>query len=355
MYGRWGARWRTGISVQYIALKEDSVSSRCFARKTAGALGLVLAAVLVAGMALGAAPLQRAQADSGIVFVGTPGTGAPPATLGPYAVAPFAPDSRSIEGYPDVTSVPGPTGDLLFDRGMSHRHINDGWSSSWSHGYTGDVYFSNYQSQVVMTLPANTSAFYFYVQGNSYGWAEITATAQDGTTSGPLQVLTTEEGDGARYFGFYTTGAPLTAITVDVPEAGGFAIGEFGISGEGIAPPPSSCTRADVAVVIYGGWDGIPIRAYVGGTEQTALYTARDAFGNAAVLWTFYPPQSGWSVSVAPQLPAGLDPARWQYKLVALRSSWPKSTVYGPSSASAYLYPCSERVFYFQLIDAGAK
>jgi hypothetical protein len=314
---------------------------------------LVLAAVLVAGVVAGAAPALTARADSGIVFVGTVGTGAPPATLGPYTMAPFPADGRPL--FDDVTDVPGPTGALRFDGSMSHMRANPGgsggWSSPWSHGYRGDVYFSNYRTQVVMTLPADTYAFYFYAQGNTIGWNTITATAQDGTTSGPVQVFSSLTEEGAVYFGFYSTGAPLTTITVSYSTSSGFAVGEFGIySGPVI---DSSCTRADVAVVVYGGWDGIPVNASVGGTAQEALYTARDAFGNAAVLWTFYPAAGGWPVSVAPQLPAGLDPARWQYRLVGLEVNG--RAVENPASAGATISPCSEHVFYFQLVDTGAR
>jgi len=314
---------------------------------------LVLAAVLVAGVVGGAAPALTARAGSGIVFVGTVGTGAPPATLGPYTMTPFPADDRPL--FDNVTDVPGPTGALRFDDSMMHLHAHPdgsgGWWSPWSHGYRGDVYWSNARNKVVMTLPADTYAFYFYAQGNVIRWNTITATAQDGTTSGPVQVLTSVTEDGAVYFGFYSTGSPIVSITVEAGAgSGGVAVGEFGIySGPVI---DSSCTRADVAVVVYGGWDGIPVNAYVGGTAQETLYTAHDAFGNAAVLWTFYPAAGGWPVSVAPQLPAGLDPARWQYRLVGLKVNG--RAVENPAGAGATIFPCSEHVFYFQLVDTGA-
>ncbi len=319
----------------------------CFlVRKPAKAVGLVLTMVFVAGVLLGTASLQPVQAAGGIVFDGSPGTGAPLATLGPYSMTPFPEDSR--DEFDMVSDVPGPAGDLGFDRALSHRRIESGWAT-WSHEYTGDVYFCE-STQLTMTLPPSTYAFYFYAESNLYGWYSFTATAQDGTTSGPVAV----NGDaGATYFGFYSTGSPIVSITVEVEEsANGFSVGEFGINSGPVID--SSCTRADVAVVIYGGWDGIPVNAYVGGTAQETLYTARDASGHAAVLWTFYPPAGGWPVSVAPQLPAGLDPARWQYKLVAIRSGPFGPTNYSPGSASATISPCSERVFYFQLVDTGA-
>ena len=89
--------------------------------------------------------------------------------------------------------------------------------------------FSANPNSVVMTLPPNTGAFYFYAEPNSFALFNVTATAQDGTTSGPIPV---QGQAGAQYFGFYSTFlVPLATIQVDVaPGAGGFAVGEFGIA-----------------------------------------------------------------------------------------------------------------------------
>jgi len=77
------------------------------------------------------------------------------------------------------------------------------------------------------------------------------------------------------------------------------------------APEPS--IRSDVIVIIYGGWDGIPVRAWVGGTEQPSRETALNDEGEAQAMWSFYPPEGvRWTVRVAAELPAGLDPVRWE-------------------------------------------
>jgi len=68
------------------------------------------------------------------------------------------------------------------------------------------------------------------MEKNLFGTANFTATANDGTTSGPIPVTTP---NGAQYYGFYTTSASclLTTITVNIPGGNaGFAIGEFGIN-----------------------------------------------------------------------------------------------------------------------------
>jgi len=97
------------------------------------------------------------------------------------------------------------------------------------------------------------------------------------------------------------------------------------------------CIRTDVTVIIYGGWDGIPVKAWVGGTEQETLYTETNSFGEPQVMWTFYPPENTtWNVSVAAELPAGLDPEEWYYKAL--------------SSTSVTIGRCQQHVIYLQLL-----
>ena len=168
------------------------------------------------------------------------GTAAPPATLGGYTMTPFALDSRAL--FQSVTDVPAPGGRTLqFDRNLEHRRIGNGWGT-WSHGYTGDVYSnaaianSPARDQVMMTLPANTKAFSFYVEPNATATYNVTATANDGTASDPIAV---SGSSGAKYFGFYSKdGTTLSTITVNVDAgARGFGIGEFGIdNGDNTAP-----------------------------------------------------------------------------------------------------------------------
>ena len=118
-------------------------------------------------------------AYAGINFDGSPGTAAPPATLGGYTMVPFGDDTRAVPG--SVTTVPGPDGDVTFEATKGHADIPIGWAT-WSHGYTGDVY-STSGTTTTMTLPANTVAFYFYGEPNVFSTFTMTATADDGTTS----------------------------------------------------------------------------------------------------------------------------------------------------------------------------
>lgn len=201
-------------------------------------LACIVVVALVVALGLAAGPLYAA--DPEIHFDGSPGTAEPPATLGGYTMTAFANDTRAL-GIA-VTTVPGPTGNLTFSKPLTHSKIDDGWAT-WSHNYAGDTYDTSYlegedEDFVTITLPGNTVAFYFYVEPASYGEFTVTATAQDGTTSGPVSV----EGDaGATYFGFYgTDGAMIESVTITVDEgAYGFAVGEFGIAAGQVPPTPT--------------------------------------------------------------------------------------------------------------------
>lgn len=169
-----------------------------------------------------------------IHFDGSPGTNAPPSTLGPYEMTAFGTDSQPVcpnEGS-IVSGVVDPAGTIGFSQALSHDLIGQCWAT-WSNGYTGDVYDtfnsgSAEPTQVTITLPAGTNAFYFYAEPQQFSVFSVEATAQDGTTSGPIDV----QGEGgAQYFGFYGTGgATLSSITVTTADPTGFAVGEFGIN-----------------------------------------------------------------------------------------------------------------------------
>lgn len=172
-----------------------------------------------------------------IVFDGSPGTNAPPGTLGPYTMTPFAPDLSPLGN--NVMMVMTPNGcpanaSIMFNPMLRHARPGNGWGA-WSHGYTGDVYSLVPGTNATITLPAGTAAFYFYAQPDQFGSFTIQANANDGTTSGPIPVQGLA---GAQYYGFYTTGTTtLSSITINVAAgAGGFAVGEFGISCQPVVP-----------------------------------------------------------------------------------------------------------------------
>ena len=160
-----------------------------------------------------------------IVFDGSAGTGAPPATLGGYSMTQFGLDPQAL-GSTIVSGVTDPAGTIGFAPGLSHTRVGQDWLT-WSNGYTGDVYYTG-ANQITLTLPAGTKAFSFYAEPQQFAVFSVEATAQDGTTSGPIAV---QGNAGAQNFGFYATGSQtLSSITVTTADPTGFAVGEFGIS-----------------------------------------------------------------------------------------------------------------------------
>ena len=159
------------------------------------------------------------------------GTGAPPAALGPYTLSALPFDTTGV--FADVTSAPGNpplTGDVMFDVASSVRQIGSGWAS-WSHGYTGVVYYSNGATSVTLDLPADTAAFMTYVEPNPFDFFDITVTADDGTS-----ITTSVTGSsGASGFGFYGTGGS-TIDTLTISSDTDFAFGEF----YGAVPEPGT-------------------------------------------------------------------------------------------------------------------
>jgi hypothetical protein len=154
------------------------------------------------------------------------GTAAPPAAVGGIPVTPFA-QLGTIGCYDNYTSIPGCPipGSMTASPAIGQTKIGTCWAT-WSHGYTGDVYYSNGATTVVLTMPAGTTAFYLYVEPNPFSWYDITAVTDTGTTSGAIPV---NGSAGANGFAFYTDGSD-TIATVTISSAVDFALGEFGIS-----------------------------------------------------------------------------------------------------------------------------
>ena len=187
------------------------------------------------------------------------GTAAPPDTLGGYLMTPFGGDPSPLAT--DVTSVTGPcpiSGSIQFSIPCNHRRIGSGWNS-WSHGYTGDVYYTNGATSLTIRLPAPGCAFYFYVEPNPYAQHTFTVTADDGSSAS----FDAHGSAGAAYCGVFGADIAWVTISCDVD----FAIGEFALAcGYGSihraccyeAVPPAYCLEAvDVmdCIATGGRWD----------------------------------------------------------------------------------------------------
>ena len=188
-------------------------------------------AAVVASFAMLASPTAAGALTPGLHWDTSVGTAAPPSTLGPYTMTPFGADARPE--FNSVSNVPDPAGTIGFNPALTHLVVGSGFNN-WSNGYTGSVYWGGSgagHNTATIALPPGTVAFYLYAEPNLFSTATITATAQDGTTSGPISVTSSLSG-GAKYFGVYTTGSsPLAKITITMPDDGfGIVVGEFGIA-----------------------------------------------------------------------------------------------------------------------------
>jgi hypothetical protein len=240
--------------------------------KVARAALAVSAAAAVIMMAPVGTPLASA-APSSIIFSDAPGTSAPPSTLGPYSMTPFGADTQAVGA--SVDSVVGPTGNLRFSPSLEHclTPNPDGCWETWSNNYSGDVYATS-SDDITITLPDGTSAFYFYAEPDQFMTFSVTATSDNGTTSGAIPVAGFA---GAEYFGFYTTGSsPLKSITVSATDPDGFAVGEFGISSCGYHQP-ASWTTSPVAGLTPGVE---PLNVIISGCSNVSLESIRAGLGN---------------------------------------------------------------------------
>jgi hypothetical protein len=177
-------------------------------------------------------------AQAALVFDGSPGSGAPPATLGGYTMVPSPQDTRA--NFTKVTTAPATaTSSFSYDRTMGLLTIGPtgGWASSnWAGGsYGGRVYFTEFASSVKITLPSPASAVYLYGDPNAVGTTTMEAIAQDGTSvsSGPIAVPTHfffETTTSGQFFGFYGTGGDkIASLTLSISSAQGFSVGDFAL------------------------------------------------------------------------------------------------------------------------------
>jgi hypothetical protein len=173
-------------------------------------------------------------ASAAILVDTSPGTGAPPGTLGGYPMGAF-PADPTPEGTLTTELAPPPaapvTGNLKFGFGLTsveHFKVGGLWDT-WSHGYTGDVYFNADHDLLIIPLPVGTLAFSLYVQPNLKDDFEFRV---DGATT--VATLTINGDGGARYVGFYTDDVtePLEWIYIrqTTNDSDGFAVGEFMIN-----------------------------------------------------------------------------------------------------------------------------
>jgi len=205
----------------------DSISlSHCFPE--VGMVAFLSVLLTEEGVQVGDVAVVDTGVTSEIMFDLSPGTSAPPPTLGGYPMTPVP-----YPGAPACTALmpPLPTpgaGGIDITPVSGQRCIGAGWAM-WSHGYTGDVYYTGGETTQTITPPPGTSALYFYVEPNpifdhirSYPF-EVVA---DGVSSG---TFTAHGSAGASYVGVYDScGGGISNVQVN--SSVDFATGEYGWS-----------------------------------------------------------------------------------------------------------------------------
>ena len=170
-----------------------------------------------------------AKGSRAILFDLSPGTGAPPATLGGFAMTPVpSPGAPACTGLlPPLPTPGGPLGVAPAD--TTSRCIDFGWAT-WGHGYLGDVYYTVGADSQTLTLPPGTAAFYFYVVPNPFALHDFEVFA-DGVSSGVFSSDGADLSGGAVYVGAYDdSGGSISSITVQSLDDVSFATGEYGIA-----------------------------------------------------------------------------------------------------------------------------
>jgi len=211
-----------------------------------------------------AATLSAARAGASVVFVNL-GTAAPPSTVGMFAVTPYSLDQQTaIPNLTNVSVIPGSpiAPDTTTSFPVQKRTVGDGWTS-WSHGYTGPVFFTVPIVPPLMLTIAPAKAFYVYVEPATFGQPfAVTVTTNAGGSSGSVLV---DAAGGATGFAFYTTaGESITSVTIDADSAAqGFAFAELGLGNSAAATPSPTPT---VAPPSGGGGGGCSVP----GTTRTS-------------------------------------------------------------------------------------
>ncbi len=126
--------------------------------------------------------------------------------------------------YDTVSAIGSSYGDLTFDVGHSLRMIGQGWAS-WSHGYTGQVFYNNGSYATGYDMPGGVAAFDAYLEPNPFALHSFTATGY-GSGGGEVTISFDAHGSaGASHFGFYATGEDL--VRVEIEGTSDWAVGEF--------------------------------------------------------------------------------------------------------------------------------
>lgn len=200
---------------------------RKIGRRPALMLFVAVFAIATCAVAFGAGAAGARSSDNSIYVVTTPGTNAPPPTLGQFFMTPYPLDS-SICAFTDHAPSPSGAYPLYFSYSVIRSRVPTCWAT-WSNGYSGDVYWNDDEGDLGLQVPSGTRAFYLYVEPDAFATETFTVTGYG--PGGFAQATFTANGSsGASYVGFYSPNGTVGFINVHDSTSGDFAVGEFGLN-----------------------------------------------------------------------------------------------------------------------------
>ena len=153
------------------------------------------------------------------------------------AVAPYGPMeiiTTDYEPFEYTYSWPTSLGDVLLSHSYQKRIVGESWAT-WSHGYTGEVFYSNGSPESVYTMPPGTGAFDAYFETGPFAWYHYIFTGYAADGSSAVVEKDIHGYAGASHVGFFTTdGTDLLSVEIEQIPGTGFAVGEMRIA-------PRSC------------------------------------------------------------------------------------------------------------------
>ena len=168
-----------------------------------------------------------------------PGTSAPPASIFGCPLTAFAPDDRPILSIVQDIDLPcAVPAKIEFDRPAFHLRVGDGWNT-WSHGYTGDVYFTG-TSEVTLRFPdegITYGTFYCYVQPDATIDVDFKVIVNGVFESAEF----TANGAGGATFVGVDAAPHIETITIVSTDNRNFAFGEFGVCCFGAGEYSGAC------------------------------------------------------------------------------------------------------------------
>jgi len=141
--------------------------------------------------------------------------------------------------------------DAAVGLGLSPTHekrtVGASWGT-WSHGYTGEIYWTLGSTTALYTMPPSTDAFDCYIEPNPFAPQSftVTGTADNGDMA-VLMLASVSGASGATHFGFWVD-APCNLSTISVSSTADFAIGEARISCKEAGPCLKVCQSNPTSV-----------------------------------------------------------------------------------------------------------